>query len=150
MSDNPWSARALGRRIGVPHSTISHWISTGLVEPLRRGRGRQGHDLGITGLLELIAVRDLRDAGLSTQSIRRVVGQLRDLGEHAHPLAHLVLLVVGDDVLIRDRSDEGAWSVLRHPTQRVMLFPIGDEHRQLVDALPDLASGRGMSGEMAA
>jgi DNA-binding transcriptional MerR regulator len=136
MSDNAWSARALGRRIGIPHATVSHWISIGLIEPARRGRGRRGHDLGIAGLLELLAVRNLRDAGISVRAIRRAVEHLRDVTGHRRPLSHLILLVVGDDVLVRESGDEESWvSVLRNPTQRVMVFPIGGEHRRLLEAL---------------
>lgn len=137
MSDNVWSARALGRRLEVPSATVSHWISVGLIEPARRGRGRRGHDLGIAGLLELLAVRDLRDAGISVRAIRRVVEHLRDITGHRRPLSHLILLVVGDDVLVRESGDEESWvSVLRNPTQRVMVFPIGGEHRRLLETLP--------------
>lgn len=137
MSGNLWSARALGQRVAVPHSTVSHWIATGLVEPSRRGRGRRGHDLGITGLLELIAVRELRAAGIPLRAIRRAVEHLREITGHSRPLTQLVLLVVGNDVVVRDMGDDGTWvSALRHPTQRMMVFPIGDEHRRLVADLP--------------
>jgi hypothetical protein len=93
--------------------------------------------LGITGLLELIAVRDLRDAGIPTRAIRRAVKHLREATGHRHPLSQLILLVVGDDIVVRSADDEESWvSALRHPTQRVMVFPIGDEHRKLVAELP--------------
>jgi DNA-binding transcriptional MerR regulator len=151
MNDNPWSARALGRRVGVAHSTVSHWIAIGLIEPSRRGRGRRGHDLGIAGLLDLIAVRDLREAGIPMQAIRRAVKHLHEVTGHRHPLAHLVLLVVGNDILVRDADDEGAWvSALRHPTQRVMVFPIGDEHRRVVDSLPAPTNNGGLADGAAA
>lgn len=136
MSDNVWSARALGRRVGVPSATVSHWVSIGLIEPARRGRGRRGHDLGIAGLLELLAVRDLRDAGISVRAIHRAVEHLREVTGHRRPLSHLVLLVVGDDVLVREGDEESWVSVLRNPTQRVMVFPIGGEHSRLLEALP--------------
>jgi DNA-binding transcriptional MerR regulator len=119
----------------VPHSTVAHWIATGLVEPARRGRGRRGHDLGVLGLLELIAVRDLRQAGIPLRAIRRAVANLRRVTGERRPLSHLVLLVLGNDVLVRDSSDGNWVSVLLHPTQRVMVFPIGDEHRRLVATL---------------
>jgi hypothetical protein len=70
-------------------------------------------------------------------AIRRAVEHLREITGHARPLAHLVLLVVGDDVLVREQGDEGGWvSALQHPTQRVMVFPIGNEHSRVVAELP--------------
>lgn len=140
----------MGRLIGLPHSTVSHWITSGLVQPIRRGRGRRGHDLGIPGLLELLAVRDLRDAGISVRAVRKAIDHLREITGHRQPLSHLVLLVVGDDVLVQDTADRNAWvSALRFPSQRVMIFPIGDEHSRLLKALPAPIAGDPYASEVA-
>lgn len=131
-----WTASAVARHLGIGGSTITAWISSGLVEPARRGRGRRGHDLGYMGLLEALAVRDLLKSGFAPREVRRIVANLRNLTAETRPLSRVCLVVADDDVFIRDGDDEeGLVSVLRHPAQRVMLLWIGREHAALAEAL---------------
>lgn len=126
-----WSARVLARQFGLPHSTVSNWIVIGLVRPDKHGRGRAGHSIGVAGLLELVAVKDLRDAGVSVKQIQRAVQNLRKLTGQDRPLARLVLVVVGHDIIVQDLEDPSlVMSTLRNPGQRVMVFPIGEQHAQ--------------------
>lgn len=129
-----WSARAVAKQVGLPSSTLSYWIRSELVRPDEFGRGRRGHSIGVTGLLEIIAVRDLRDVGMSTSLIRRAVENLRAITGLDRPLAPLRLVVLGDDVTVLDQDDLPV-SILRHPTQRVMVFPIGEEHAKVLNGL---------------
>ena len=136
-----WTASAVARHIGVAASTVSGWISSDLVEPARRGRGRRGHDLGYSGLLEALAVRDLLRSGFAPRDVRRAVSNLRGLTAEDRPLSRVCLVVIDDDVFIRDGEDEEALvSVLRHPAQRVMLLRIGREHAAVTEALATEAS----------
>lgn len=131
-----WTARTLAKQLELPPSTLSHWITTGLVEPEERGRGRRGHNIGVSGLLELVAVSQLREAGIPVPSIRQVIENLRSLTGHERPLATVLLVVVGNDVIVEDVIDPSLLtSVLQRPTQRVMVFPIGEQHAQLLDEL---------------
>ena len=133
---NGWSIRAVARSLGLPHSTVAQWIASGLVEPVSRARGRVGYCIGWRGLLEVLAVRDLRSAGFLVQDIHRAVKNVREMMDQEHPLVGITLVIVGDDVLVRS-EDDSYFSALRRPTQRVMVFPIGNEHAQLVAVLTD-------------
>lgn len=126
-----WTAKAVADHLGVSAQRVSSWITAGLVEPARRGRGRRGHDLGVTGLLEALAVRDLQDAGFATREVRRAVETLRGLSGEDRPLSKVCVAVFGDDVMIRDEDE--LVSLLRHPAQRVMLFRIGRACAELTE-----------------
>src|SRR5438067_1744912 len=97
-----WTARQLAQLLGVPVPTVTFWVSSGLVTPDRHGRGRGGHSIGMMGLLELVTVHELRQAGFSMQKIRRVVGALHELSGHEHPFARLTIVSIGDDIAWKD------------------------------------------------
>src|SRR5689334_9431373 len=122
-----WTARELARLTGVPAPTVASWISGGLITPEHYGRGRGGHVIGLSGLMELLAIAELRQVGFSLQAVRRAVENLRELSGHAHPLAGLTLLVIGRDIVWKDESEisEMKISALHKPGQRLMVFPIG-------------------------
>ena len=132
-----WTARELARHVGVPANTVTSWIQSGLVTPdvLRRGRG--GHEIGGAGLLELLTVLELRNAGISVQAIRRAVENLHHLTGHDRPLARLTLIVQGDDIIWKHTQEieETPISALHHPGQRLMIFPVGERHQTLLDEL---------------
>ena len=132
-----WTARALARQTGVPATTVALWISNGLVTPEHYGRGRGGHIIGVSGLLEFIAVVELREAGFSGQAVRRAVDNLRQLSGYERPLARLTLLVNGKDIVWKDAHDlDGVTlSALHQPGQRLMVFPVGEKHAELLRQL---------------
>jgi DNA-binding transcriptional MerR regulator len=132
-----WTARELARLTNVPAPTVISWINTGLVTADRYGRGRGGHTIGLSGLMELLAVITLRDAGISLQAIRRAVENLRALSGQAQPLASLTIMVVGDDIVWKDASEIGdiPTSALHKPGQRLMIFPIGEQHSEILEQL---------------
>jgi DNA-binding transcriptional MerR regulator len=78
-----WTARALARQTGIPAATVSKWVTSDLITPEQYGRGRGGHIIGLSGLMELLAVQELSAAGFSMQAIRRAVENLRQLSGHA-------------------------------------------------------------------
>ena len=138
-----WTARALARMTGVPAQTITHWIRKGLVTPDSRGRGRGGHTIGVTGIMELLTVMELRQAGISMQCILRAVQNLRSLSGYARPLAGLSLVISGEDVVWRDEDElsDTAVSALRRPAQRLMVFPVGERHASLLHDMAILCEG---------
>lgn len=140
---NGWTARALAEHTDTPPTTLSTWISDGLVAVEEAGVGRTGHTIGVMGLLELLAVKQLRGAGFSLQAIRKTVDNLRALSGEDRPLARLTLVVHGDDIIWRDAGDiDGVTvSAFRRPGQRLMVFPLGEAHADLVEQLSSEVSG---------
>ncbi len=146
-----WSARALARLTGVPVATVATWVNTGLVTPVRHGRGRGGHTIGAAGLLELLAVVELREAGFSMQAIHRAVENLRELSGQHRPLAGLTIVVDGGDILWKDADEvsETPISALRRPGQRLMIFPIGEQHAGYLQALQSNGDLGGITTQLA-
>lgn len=121
----------------MPAATVSSWVSSNLVHAEQYGRGRGGHVIGITGLLELLAVVELREAGFPLQAIRRAVENLRSLSGQDRPLARLTLIVSGKDIAWKDSRElsDVTISALRRPGQRLMVFPIGERHTEMLHRL---------------
>ena len=132
-----WTSRELARQTSVPTATVASWITSGLVTPDNVGRGRGGHNIGIMGLLELLAVIELRQAGFSTQAIRRAVENLRELSGQDRPLAHLTIVVDGLDIIWKETHElsDITISALHTPGQRLMIFPVGERHTELLHQL---------------
>lgn len=148
-----WTARELARLTGISVPTVSAWIQAGLIIPHEYGRGRGGHSIGLSGLIELLTIVELRSAGFSLQSIRKAVENLRLIsGEHS-PLGHLTLVVVGKDIVWRDRDELANMpvSALYQPGQRVMLFPIGERQAEFLEQhSPTLVNDTNERNEMEA
>ncbi len=134
-----WSARALARLTGVPVPTLASWVRTGLITPIQYGRGRGGHSIGVSGLMELVAIIELRRAGVPLQSIRRAVENLREISGHARPLARLTMVVDGGDIAWKDADELAVMpiSALHKPGQRLMIFPVGEQHAEMLHQLQD-------------
>jgi DNA-binding transcriptional MerR regulator len=132
-----WTARELARQTGVPAATLASWITGGIITPEHYGRGRGGHVVGVSGLLELLSVLELRQAGFSLQAIRRTVENLRELTGHARPLVRLILVVCGRDIAWKDAHElsDITISALQRPGQRLMVFPIGERYAELLHQL---------------
>jgi|SRR5690606_26189316 len=88
------------RILGISRRQLQYWADTGLVEPSARTAG--GHRrYTFHDLVALRAARQLIDAGVSVQRIRRSVGALkRILPRVRRPLSELVLVATGDVVLV--------------------------------------------------
>jgi DNA-binding transcriptional MerR regulator len=123
----------------VPLPTLANWINYELVNPEQRGRGRRGHVIGVNGLLELLAVIELRQVGFSLQEIRRAVENMRTLSGQTRPLAQVTVVVTGKDITWQDSEEISmtAVSSLRKPGQTLMIFPIGEKHAKLLHELEE-------------
>ena len=146
-----WTASSLARLVGIPVPTVSSWVRLGLITPEHVGRGRGGHVIGLTGLMELLAVIELRQAGFDTRDIRRAVENLRSLSGQTCPLARLTLLIAGNDIAWRDAGEfaDTAVSALRKPGQRLLILPIGEQHEALIRQLEGRAGDSEAVGETA-
>ena len=135
-----WTARSLARLTGVPVPTLASWVSSGLITPEQYGRGRGGHTIGVSGLLELAAIIELKKAGFSLRSIRRTVENLRDLSGHTRPLAGLTLVVDGGDIAWKDAGEFSTMpiSALYKPGQRLMILPVGERHAEMLYQLEEV------------
>jgi len=136
-SDSGWTARALAQRLDIPPATLNSWISNDLVTLDARGKGRKGHVIGLTGLLEVSTIIELRAAGFTTKQIRRAVKNLRELGGPNRPLARLSLLVSGKDLVRKNAADLDGLTIsaLATPGQRPMVFPMGEIQERLLARL---------------
>jgi len=88
------------RILGVTHRQLQYWAETGLVAPSARTDGGH-HRYTFEDLVALRAAKQLIDAGVSVQRIRRSIGALqRSLPSVRRPLSELVLVATGDLVLV--------------------------------------------------
>jgi DNA-binding transcriptional MerR regulator len=132
-----WTVSELAERLGLKPQTISGWIKAGLVTPEGWRAGRPGYIVGLTGMMELITAAQMREEGLSTGRIKLAVDRLRQITGSRHPLANLKLIVLGNDVLweLPEQAEKIVISALHSPGQRVMVFQIGDDYQNLLQAL---------------
>ena len=122
----------LAHLLGFPNSTASYWVNSDLVTAEHRGRGRGGHTIGLAGLRELVAVMELRNAGISLQAVQQAVGELRQLTSQERPLSQLMVVAVGDDVVWHEGGDPTALvSAKRQPGQRILIVPVGEATAEL-------------------
>jgi hypothetical protein len=89
-------------------------------------------------LLALRVARELREAGVSTQSLRRIVDFLRTRKGLTQPLAGFRLIVTGSDVQV-GTGPEKVMSALLRPGQTSLAFVFDlartvDEMKQEIDA----------------
>jgi DNA-binding transcriptional MerR regulator len=123
-----WNARELARLMGVPPTTLIAWLKSGVVTPERAagGRGRHGHKIGLSGLVELVTVVQLRAVGFSMQKIKAAVKELKEMTGEGRPLSGKLTLVFADGELgwrPTGMAEDMAVSAMRS-RQVFMLFPI--------------------------
>jgi len=123
MAAESFSTGEAVRITGVSFRNIDYWARTKFIAPSvaeARGTGTERR-YSFTDLLALRVARELREAGVSTQSLRRVVDFLRTRKAPTHPLAECRLVVTGDDVQVATTPDR-IMSVLRAPGQTAFAF----------------------------
>ena len=111
------------RITGVSFRNIDYWARTRFIVPSiaeAKGTGTERR-YSFSDLLALRVARELREAGVSTQSLRRVVAFLRTRKGLTHPLAECRLIVTGTDVQVTNSPKE-IMSVLRTPGQTAFAF----------------------------
>jgi DNA-binding transcriptional MerR regulator len=111
------------RFTGVSFRNIDYWARTRFIVPSiaeAQGTGTERR-YSFLDLLALRVARELREAGVSTQSLRRVVEFLRMRKGLTQPLAVCRLIVTGADVQVAT-SPQRIMSVLRTPGQTSFAF----------------------------
>jgi DNA-binding transcriptional MerR regulator len=111
------------RITGVTFRNIDYWARTKFIVPSiadAKGTGTE-RKYSFSDLLALRVARELREAGVSTQSLRRVVEFLRTRKGLMNPLAECRLIVTGSDVQVVT-GREKIMSALLKPGQTSFAF----------------------------
>jgi DNA-binding transcriptional MerR regulator len=111
------------RITGVSFRNIDYWARTKFIVPSIAEAKGTGTDrrYSFSDLLALRVARELREAGISTQSLRRIVEFLRTRKGLTNPLAECHLIVTGSDVQVAT-SREKIMSALLRPGQTSFAF----------------------------
>jgi DNA-binding transcriptional MerR regulator len=111
------------RITGVSFRNIDYWARTKFIVPSiadAKGTGTE-RKYSFSDLLALRVARELREAGISTQSLRRIVEFLRTRRSLTNPLTECHLIVTGSDVQVAT-SPEKIMSALLRPSQTSFAF----------------------------
>lgn len=109
---------------GIGAKTLHFWDQSGFLSPSIVGAHGTG-SRRIYSFRDLVALRvaaQLRDAGISLQSLRKVVSALREMHGLEQPLAETFLVTNGRDVL--ERHGDELMSVFRQPGQAIFSFVV--------------------------
>ena len=111
------------RITGVSFRNIDYWARTKFIVPSIADANGTGTErkYSFSDLVALRVARELREAGVSTQSLRRVVDFLRARKGLRNPLAECRLIVTGSDVQVATGRD-GIMSALLRPGQTSFAF----------------------------
>ena len=111
------------RITGVSFRNIDYWARTKFIAPSIAEASGTGTErrYSFSDLLALRVARELREAGVSTQSLRRVVEFLRTRKGLTNPLAECRLIITGSDVHVAT-SREKIMSALLRPGQTSFAF----------------------------
>ncbi len=141
--DLGFTSRQVSVVTGLTHRQLHYWRKTGLVTPSHRTRG--GHArYSFTDLVALRAARQLLDAGISLQHIRRSIGSLQQLlPTLKQPLAELSIIATGEVVLVF--RDGIAFEAM---TGQEWILPLAELQRQLVRLGFDSAEPMPRQGEL--
>jgi DNA-binding transcriptional MerR regulator len=116
--DGDFTAGQAVRVSGLPYPVLDYWAKSGFIVPsitTAAGSGSQRR-YSFRDVVALRVARELRDAGISLQSLRKVIGKLKESEGIENPLAEERLILAGDDVVLV-RSEEELLSQIRRPGQ---------------------------------
>jgi DNA-binding transcriptional MerR regulator len=140
MAKGSFSTGEAVRITGVSFRNIDYWARTKFIVPSiadARGTGTERR-YSFSDLLALRVARELREAGVSTQSLRRIVDFLRTRKGLTNPLSECRLIVTASDVQVAT-SREKVMSALarRGQTSLAFVFDLArtvDEIKHDIDA----------------
>ncbi len=119
-----FSTTQVERLTSIGAKTLHFWDRSGFISPSivqANGTGSRR----IYSFRDLVALRvaaQLRDAGISLQSLRKVVLALQDMHGLQQPLAETYLVTNGHDVF--EKHGDDVMSALRQPGQAMFSFVI--------------------------
>jgi len=120
-----YSAKQVTAVTGVSYQTLNHWARTGLVVPSIAEAAGTGTER-IYSFRDLIALKlavELRNGGVGTRAVRKVIDFLRSSNGLENPLAEARLVMTANDVVLV-RSSKELISVLKKPGQAYLAFVV--------------------------
>ncbi|MBM3717843.1 MAG: MerR family transcriptional regulator [Actinobacteria bacterium] len=137
-----FSGTQAARIAGISYRRLDYWARTDLVRPTAadaQGSGSRRR-YNYRDLLELRVIKDLLDAGIRLESIRRVFDYMRD--HVTSDISAATIVISGSSVILCD-GDE-LFDVLRHGQGVLNVLPLSgvrDEvDRGIVATTPDVAA----------
>ena len=124
MEPEGYSTAQVERLTGIGAKTLHFWDRSGFLSPSvveAHGTGSR-RIYSVRDLVGLRVAAQLRDAGISLQSLRKVVSAMREMRGLEQPLAETYLVTNGRDVF--ERRGDDLMSVLRQPGQATFTFVI--------------------------
>ena len=118
-----YTAKQVTAVTGVPYQTLNHWARTGLIEPsIAKATGTGSERVySFRDLITLKVAAELRNSGITTYALRKVIAFIRRSNGLENPLAEARLVVTRDDVVLV-RSNRELISVLKFPGQTYLAF----------------------------
>ena len=120
-----FTPRQVTHLTGVPYSTLNLWAKNGLVQPsVAAGTGTGNERIySFSDVVALKVAFELRKAGVTTRSLKKVVQFLRKTEGLHQPLANARLVVSGPDVVVVKNTNE-LISALSRPGQSYLTFVV--------------------------
>jgi DNA-binding transcriptional MerR regulator len=124
MVTDRYTAKQVIRLTGVSYQTLNLWAKSGFIRPSVTGSAGRGTDriYNFEDLVSLKVARDLRNAGVSTKALPRIINRVREFGI-ADSLAGIKFMVIGKDIEVM-AGDRTLTSVLRRPGQMSFAFVV--------------------------
>jgi len=135
--DIGYSAKKAAEVVGITYRQLDYWARTDLVEPSftkAQGSGSR-RQYSYSDLLELRAIKSLLDAGIKLESVRDVVGYLRNELDQDISSVNLVISGTGS-VLVR--SGEELIDLLRGGQGVLNVLPLGGVKDEVDAAIIEL------------
>lgn len=122
MGSGGFTAGQAAKLTGLKYATVDYWDRTDFLRPSVAGAQGKGSDrvYSFKDLIALRVARQLREAGVTLQALRKIVGSLKKRKGIESPLAETYLVTDGHDVY--EKHGEEVLSVLRQPGQGCFYF----------------------------
>lgn len=135
MTEQSYTSRQAIAITGVTHRQLAYWRKTGLIVPSHQTQG--GHArYSFADLVAIKAAKQLIDAGVSVQRLRKSVTALTQLLPNLDkPLTELSLVATGDVVLIFHQG--AAFEAL---SGQEWILPIAQLQRNIERRFPTVSS----------
>lgn len=119
-----FSAGQVAKLAGLKYDTLDYWARTGFLVPsIMHGSGTGNSRVySFTDIVAARAARELREAGIALQALRRVVAFLRERFNLDHPLAQARLVVSSSGDVILALDNEELISALNRPGQGILFI----------------------------